>query len=127
YRAVTPVTDAALYPHLGELVGCVAARVARIGPVLAVEVEVLRGEEIHWQGLHARRRRFAAVGLGLERWLGQDCRGNEAAREQQAGNRHRYSSRLVFLVVLSQVDLAGFLRAATGGHDLAAVDDAGAT
>ena len=42
--AVAPMPDALAHPHVGELGGRVAARVTRVGPVLAVEVVVLRRE-----------------------------------------------------------------------------------
>src|SRR5690606_23651061 len=59
--------------------------------------------------------------------MGQVVSGNEYANKWQTSNWNLISIRLIVQVVLSQVDLAGFIRAATGGNDLAAVDDAGGT
>src|SRR5690606_32338868 len=62
--AVTPMTDAILHPHHSELVRRVAAGVARIGPVLAIKVEVVGSEQVHRQGLDTRRWFHTTVGLG---------------------------------------------------------------
>ena len=55
--AVAPVRDAILArPHVGQLPRRVASRVTLVGPVRAIQVEVLRREQIDGQWRHARRR-----------------------------------------------------------------------
>ncbi len=50
------VADTVADPHVRELIRRVAALITRVGPVLAIEVEVVGGEQVHGQRLDPRRR-----------------------------------------------------------------------
>src|SRR5690606_8542522 len=83
--AIAPLADPSLIPHVSQLTRRVAACIARIGPVLALEVEVLGREEIDRQRLDAGRR-ARLLGLG-DGGRGQQRRNDAEADRSAAGLR----------------------------------------